>query len=231
MLAELFRVAGTLRLDLRWWDHDELTADEQYRQRNKPLPYLLTTIELLRTLGGRRVVEIGAMRNPMSAGCLAWAADLQPFTAPPCCNDGHSTYFWAAAGLEVHSADVDPACREAVLESYRVLGEPVPRGLHLHVPRDGIELLRAFDRPIDLLYLDGWDKGTPGYAEHHLEAWKAAAGRLAENHLVAIDDTDFRTETGGKDALLAPALLATGYVPLLRGRVSVFVRVTTGSFS
>ena len=32
---------------------------------------------------------------------------------------------------------------------------------------------KNFDKKIDLLFLDGWDKGTDQYAERHLEAFLA----------------------------------------------------------
>jgi hypothetical protein len=90
---------------------------------------------------------------------------------------------------------------------------------------DGIEFLKNFDGKIDLLYLDGWDVGVNQYAEKHLEAFKAAEDKLADLHLISIDDTDFNTEAGGKDKLLTPYLLDNGYVKILWGRQIVFAKI------
>jgi hypothetical protein len=43
-----------------------------------------------------------------------------------------------------------------------------------------------------------------------LEAYEAAKDKLAPNHLILIDDTDFLTEEGGKDRLLSPRLIEDG---------------------
>jgi hypothetical protein len=223
--AEIWRLAMELRSDVRYWHEDLLSFEQQTNERAKPLPYLLTALRILDALGGRTIVEIGSLRQAMTPPCLArLSPGAAPFRAPACCNDGHSTYFFARSGCEVHSVDIDAANRGAIELSYANLGEPLPANLHLHIPADGIEFLRRFPGRIDLLYLDGWDKGTEGYAESHLEAWLAARPRLSSTPLVAIDDTDFDTPTGGKDALLTPVLLREGYVPLLRGRMTLFLR-------
>jgi hypothetical protein len=229
LVPRLWRRALALRTDLRWWRVETLSADQQTHERAKPQPYLFTTLDLLALLGGRTIVEIGMLRQAMTPPCLArfppppLAVAEDSFSAPPCCNDGHSTYYWARSGLTVHSIDVDESCRAEVERSYANLGEEPPANLHLHAPADGLGFLAAFRGTIDLLYLDGWDKGTQGYAERHLEAYEAARPRLAPLHLVSIDDTDFDTSLGGKDALLTPHLLDAGYVPLLRGRQTVFL--------
>jgi hypothetical protein len=224
MMARIWRLALDFKVDLRYWRIETLSAEQQTRDRCKPRPYILKALEILGAIGGGTIVEIGTLRQAMTAPCLAPpAAPFDAFTAPACCNDGHSTYFWARSGLEVHSVDVDPRCRDEVAQSYENLGEPWPSNLQLHVPADGIEFLAGFRGTIGLLYLDGWDKGTPDYARRHLEAFVAARPRLAPLHLVAIDDTDFDTAEGGKDALLTPVLLERGYLPLLRGRQTLFL--------
>ena len=94
----------------------------------------------------------------------------------------------------------------------------------MHIPQEGIEFLTNFDKKIDLLFLDGWDKGSHNYAEKHLEAFLAAEDKLSDLHLVSIDDTDFKTESAGKDKLLTPYLLENGYIKILWGRQIVFVK-------
>ncbi len=87
------------------------------------------------------------------------------------------------------------------------------------------------------MFLDGWDVGTTDFAEKHLEAYMAAKDKLADIHLISIDDTDFDTDMGGKDRLLTPYLLENGYIKVLWGRQTVFVKnadlekTKTGLFS
>jgi hypothetical protein len=222
--SRVWQLALDLKVDLRWWRIETLSAAQQAHERTKPQPYIATTLEILRALGGLTIVEVGSLRQAMTPPCVArYSQRHDSFSAPACCNDGHSTYFWARSGLEVHSVDIDERCRGEIELTYRNLGEPWPANLHLHVPANGIDFLAGFAGTIDLLYLDGWDKGTPGYAERHLEAFEAARPHLASRHLVSIDDTDFDTPEGGKDSLLTPVLLEEGYVPLLRGRQTVFL--------
>lgn len=225
-LPEILQYAMDFHADVRYWDEDVLSWEQQTHERCKPIPYILRTIGMLRLIGGRRIVEIGSLRNAMSPGCLEYAAlPVHPSSTSHCCNDGHSTYFWARSGLEIHSVDINPDCRTKIEASYAALGEQLPPNLHLHIPRDGIGFLAGFDAPIDLLYLDGWDKGIAGCADRHLDAFFAARDKLAPAHLLSIDDTDFRTPEGGKDALLTPVLLKSGYIPVLRGRQTVFVKL------
>ena len=86
-----------------------------------------------------------------------------------------------------------------------------------------INAVSHFNKPIDILYLDGWDKGTPQYAENHLKAYETAKSKLAFRHLVLIDDTDFDTADGGKDQLLSPHLLEKNYHLLFTGRQTLFI--------
>jgi hypothetical protein len=221
---EVLRLALEFRVDVKYWKKEVLSAAEQVDERCKAMPYILKTIEMLHVLGGRTVVEIGSMRQALSRECLAaLATDIHAVRSPGCCTDGHSTYFWARAGFTTHTVDVDPNCRDQLALAYRNLDEPFPENLKVCVPCDGIEFLREFAGSIDLLFLDGWDKGTLGYAEHHLEAYVAARPKLARRHLISVDDTDFDTAEGGKDHLLAPQLIADGYVPIIKGRQTVFL--------
>ena len=108
---------------------------------------------------------------------------------------------------------------------------PVAAPIHPQYPlthpgnlTDSIEFLKNFSKKIDFLYLDGWDKGAYEYAERHLEAFLAAQDKLADLHIVSIDDTDFDTESAGKDRLLTPHLLENGYIKVLWGRQTVFIK-------
>lgn len=224
--AEVLRLASSFKVDVKYWRKDGLTSEEQVRERSQALPYILVTMQMLRVLGCRSMVEIGTLRHEMLPECqLAALRRVEEVVPRACCTDGHSTYFWASVGLEVHSVDVDPACRGALERTYRNLREPFPANLRLHVPCDGLEFLRSYTGQIDFLYLDGWDKGSEGYAERHLEAYLLARPRLSASHLISIDDTDFATEEGGKESMLLPRLLEDGYVPLVKGRQTVVGQV------
>ena len=101
--------------------------------------------------------------------------------------------------------------------------------MNIVIPKDGIEFLKEFSGKIDVLFLDGWDKGTPMYAEKHLEAYFVAKDKLSETNLILIDDTDYKTNDGGKDALLSPLLLEEGYIPLFNGRQTLFLKYNTNN--
>jgi hypothetical protein len=191
------------------WATDHLTVEQQIQVRAKPRPYILTALELLGHLGSRNIVEIGCMRQPMRHA-------LDEFD-PVCCNDGHSTMFWASTGHPLWSADIDAeACRVA---GQSVIGFPNARV----VCGDGIGFLREFREPIGLLYLDGWDV-IPGtdYAEQHLIAYREARPRLADTSMILIDDTDLLM--GGKGKLVVPAAIRDDYELLLFGRQTMLLR-------
>jgi hypothetical protein len=187
----------------------ELTPDEQFHHRGKPLPYLLAATQLVREFGLKTIVEIGSMRQPMHHA-------LSSFN-PLCCNDGHSTAHFAHTGAEVFSVDADPRCA--------ALLQPLAREFpNLHVVTDdGLHFLSGFDRSIDLLFLDAWDviAGIP-YAENHLEAYRRAAPHLAPTCLVQIDDTDLMN--GGKGRLVIPQMIRDGFELLTWGRQALLVR-------
>ncbi len=211
-----------------YWDHDVLTHEEN-SIRNYPAPWIAKTIELLKLIDGKTIVEIGSTRMELTSNCIEYynnSHNLQSKDAPPCCQDGHSTYFWTREGFDVYTVDVDTHCKSQLENQYKYhIKEPLPDNLYIHIPEDGIEFLEKFDKPIDLLYLDGWDKGTHRYAEHHLEAFKAAESKMAPVHLISIDDTDFNTGSAGKDKLLTPYLLDNDYIKILWGRQTVFIKI------
>lgn len=198
--------AGT---QITLWGTDDLTVEQQTHVRSKPRPYILSAIDLLDALGAPNIVEIGCMRLPMNHS-------LEEFD-PVCCNDGHSTLFWAATGKPVWSVDIDKnACYLAA-------------GYVQHYPNakvvcgDGIKFLAKFTQPIGLLYLDGWDV-IPGtdYAEKHLLAYQTARPRLAATSMILIDDTDLLM--GGKGRLVLPAAIRDGYELMILGRQTMLLR-------
>jgi len=227
MIKDLLQCASGFKVTTHYWDHDVLTHSEN-SIRNYPAPWLRKTIEFLKIISGKTIVEIGSTRRELTQSCINYYDNccwMLPKDAPPCCQDGHSTYFWAREGFNVYSVDIDPNCKKIIESQYlHHIKKVIPSNLKLHIPEDGISFLANFTDKIDLLYLDGWDKGTPQYAENHLEAYLAAKDKLADIHLVSIDDTDFNTADSGKDRLLTPWLINEGYTRLLIGRQSVFCK-------
>ena len=191
------------------WSTDRLTLEQQIHVRAKPRPYLQSAIELLGFLGSWNIVEIGCMRQPMRH-------TLEEFD-PVCCNDGHSTLFWASTGNPLWSVDIDQGACEIAAQSVRSFpGAKVVCG-------DGVEFLASFREPIGLLYLDGWDV-VPGsdYAQKHLSAYRAARPTLADTSIILIDDTDLLM--GGKGKLVVSAAIRDGYELMLFGRQTMLLR-------
>lgn len=227
-LVEILKCCDNFKKTTHYWNHSPLSAEEN-SIRNYPAPWITKTIELLKIIGGNTVVEIGSNRMEFTQNCIKYydnSIKLESKDAPPCCQDGHSTYFWVKEGFDVYTVDISEHCKWSIESSYQHhIKEDIPSNLHIHIPQDGIEFLTNFDKKIDLLYLDGWDVGTENFAEKHLEAFLAAKDKLSDIHLISIDDTDFNTELGGKDKLLTPYLLESGYVKVLWGRQTVFTKI------
>lgn len=227
-LINILKSCDNFKKTTYYWKNSRLTHEEN-SIRNYPAPWIMKTIELLKIIGGKTIVEIGSTRMELTMNCVDYhnrSMELESKDAPPCCQDGHSTYFWVREGFEVHTVDIDPHCKHQIENSYKYhIKEEIPDNLHIHIPQDGIDFLKNFDKKIDLLFLDGWDIGTNEFAEKHLEAFKTAEDKMSDIHLISIDDTDFDTELGGKDKLLTPYLLEKGYVKILLGRQTVFINI------
>jgi len=205
-LAKLKDDFAALSVDERVFAGVDLTVEQQTHERGKPKKYLELTMELFRAIGGETIVEVGCMRRALT----------HPIDElhPECCNDGHSTYVWAASGATVRSVDIN---RRAVNTARRSCAEFKNCKV---VVGDGIRFLERFKGQIDLLYLDAWDV-IPGtdYAENHVLAYLKAKPKLARTNVVSVDDTDIGG--GGKGRLLVPVLEADGYGILVRGRQTV----------
>lgn len=206
-----------------YWDHDVLTVEEN-SLRNYPAPWIKKTIDFLEIVDAKTIVEIGSTRFPLTDKCTEYYNNSYKTLskdAPPCCQDGHSTFFWVNTGLETHTVDINPGCKTLLQNHYN---NTIPSNLNIHTS-DGIDFLKKFDKEIDFLFLDGWDKGTHEYAENHLRAFQASEDKLSENHIISIDDTDFVTDSAGKDKYLTPYLIDKGYFKLLCGRQIVFFKL------
>jgi len=223
MGKEIFKTLYNFKIDTKFWDTINLTQFERDNCRNRPAFYLKKAIEIANILKLKTVVEIGATRHAVSNECVDFWNKPHEFISPSCCRDGHSSIFWSLEGFDIHTVDIDVNCIKQLNLSFENINKPTPSNLHIHIPRDGIDFLKRFDKRIEILFLDGWDLGTPYYREKHLEAFIAAQDKLADTHLVLIDDTDFKTKDGGKDALLSPRLLDMGYHLLFNGRQTLFI--------
>ena len=226
MNKNIIEKASNFPVDILYWDHGRLTPEEN-DLRNYAAPWISKTLELLEEFENPIIVEIGSTRMELTQNCINYFDNCYSMTsaeAPGCCQDGHSTYFWARNGYEVYTVDIDPRCKEVLESQYAYhVKSPIPDNLHIHIPEDGIQFLKDFDKQITFLFLDGWNVGEGMYAEKHLEAFQAAEPKLAPIHLVSIDDTDFIHDEGGKDKLLSPYLVEKGYRKILEGRQTVYL--------
>src|SRR4030043_535458 len=203
---------AVLNLNEKVYSGIDLTYEQQVYERGKPKKYLEAALELFKALGGKTIVEIGSMRSPLT----------HPLTEmhPPCCNDGHSTYFWCTSGAAVVSVDI---CRAAVKVARKSCKEfkncKIVRG-------DGIKFLEKFKKKIDLLFLDAWDVvPDTDYAENHLLAYLKAKSKLNKTNIIAIDDTYIGN--GGNERLLIPVLKTEGYKILVQGRQTIALKETS----
>jgi hypothetical protein len=194
------------------FDTIDLTYHEQTYVRGKPKKYLLLALDLFKTKTQHRcIVEVGSVRSQMNH-------TIEEFQ-PDCCNDGHSTYFWAHytdADTKIYSVDINPESR-AIIESDTRLSKVIP------FTGDAIEYLAGFEGEIDLLFLDAWDviPGDP-YAERHLDAYNTIKHKLATRCLILIDDTDIGG--GGKGKYVIPQLFQDGFECIISGRQTLFCR-------
>ena len=101
-IIEILKSCVKFKHNVYYWYHDVLTHEEN-QQRNYPAPWIAKTIELLKIIEGNTIVEIGSTRREATQRCLDYydnSYKMLPAQAPPCCQDGHSTCFWADAGFE-----------------------------------------------------------------------------------------------------------------------------------
>jgi hypothetical protein len=226
-MKEIYKLIHNFKIDKKFWNHDNLSGEDHTIRRSKPTPYIKITVKIAKLLGLKTVIEIGSIRLALSNQCVDYYKNgTDSFLSPPCCCDGHCSFFFADAGFETYTVDIDESCITQIEWSYNNIQKKIPENYKLIIPKDGIEFLTEFDDKIDVLILDCWDKGSPNYAEKNLEAFISAEDKLSDIHLVLIDDTDFITDDGGKDSLLSPYLIDKGYIPLFNGRQTLFINKT-----
>jgi hypothetical protein len=223
MRTEILKAIYNFKVDKTYWNKIDLTGDEHNVLRSKPAPYIKKSIEIAKIMGLKTLVEIGSTRYAITNECLDYFNNPHAYISPPCCNDGHAGIMWANEGFDVHTVDIDHNCLTQLIWSYENINKNFPPNLHPHIPTDGIEFLTNFNEQIDVLYLDGWDVGTPDYQKRHLESFIVSRNKLSPNHLIIIDDTDFKIGGQGKDALLSPYLIESGYHLLFNGRQTLYI--------
>lgn len=184
-------------------------------KRERPYATIQQAIELFHARKGQTIVEIGSMRQPLTH-------DLDDLSFP-CCNDGHSSMHWARVAKKFFSVDIDPRCTAITRQSLQNFGYTHAEAL----TGDGLQFLKNFGGQIDLLYLDAWDVGTSGCAEHHLEAYLLAKPWLHNTSVILIDDTDVDWDgsqfvlaegIGGKGRLVVPEAQKDGFEIVAQGR-------------
>ena len=95
-LIEVLKACDSFKKTTYYWDHDVLTPEEN-SIRNYPAPWIIKTLELLKIIDAKVMVEIGSTRRELTRKCIDYydnSIKLESKDAPPCCQDGHSTYFW-----------------------------------------------------------------------------------------------------------------------------------------
>jgi len=134
---------------------------------------------------------------------------------------GYSTYLFgrvaSLAGGELISVDIEPAkCAFS-----RLMVESFGAAVSV-VCRDSVSFLSAFERPVDLLYLDSMDLGVEGFQEHGLAEAKAGYRNVKSGGLIVYDDTHFSGGSfRGKGALGVPWLLEQGCEIVYSGHQTV----------
>ena len=192
----------------------KLSMFQQTYVRDKSYRYLRKMQELLTQTEGKVIVEIGSCRSPLKH-------ELTEIN-PRCCDDSHSTFFWAETGLRVFSVDVNPLCK-GILQTAEKDGYAKINGKVTVKVQDGLDFLRDYKgKKIDLLHLDSWEVCEGGdYAEKHLEAFELAEDNMSENSFISIEDCDIGIVGGGKGKLLIPHLLEKEWVILYKGRQTI----------
>ena len=222
------KIVYSFNRNITFWDSVHLTGDEHTNLRSKPLPYIMMSIDLLRAIKGIHsnveIVELGSMRFPVTPKCIKYANNPHDTISPPCCNDGHSTFFFQQLTQgwgHVTSVDISDHTETVISQSFSNL--PKPDNLRF-IQCDAIDYIKHRKENIDMLFLDAWDIGTPDSALLHKEAYENAKNILSEQCVVAIDDSDFRCKEGGKDKLVCQSLIRDGFRCVIRGRQTIWIK-------
>lgn len=181
-------------------------------ERDLPRKYIEKAVAEFTKRNGKVIVEIGSPRLP-----LPHPANQEQCMLEHACLEGHSTIFWALTGQEVYSVDISLASVNVTRE----MCQDFPNVSVVH--DDGLNFLKNFNKPIDLLYLDAWDAGSERFAEKHLEAYFLAKRNLHAKSIILIDDTDLYNNNG-KGRLVVPQAVKDGYKVIFKGRQTMLMR-------
>ncbi len=123
-------------------------------------------------------------------------------------------YFVHHHGGELDSIDLDPGC-VAFARAWTAGYGPSVRVHHAH----SHDWLRDYSGPpIDLLYLDSADVGTPHYQECSMREVELAVPHLAPDAVILLDDTCWKAGSfQGKGHLSVPWLLQRGWKVITGG--------------
>jgi len=151
------------------------------------------------------IVEIGTIRGKDEAhsngwSTLAFAAFCQYFET-----DKKSKFRFFSIDISEQACSIS----RSVLESYGLLSyaDVVCENAHTWI-------LKAEDRQINLLYVDGWDYHLGNERESEVETLKfvkSAMPKLSYGALVLFDD-NFDNQFTGKGKLAIPYLLSEGWI-------------------
>ena len=195
----------------------DLTYHQQTYVRGKPKNYLLHAIRYFHTFtNAKTIIEIGSARQKMN--------HTMNVLNPMCCNDGHSTYFWAAYAkdADIYTVDIDPESKRLIDADERLLNVK-------SYTQDAKDFIANFNDKIDLLFLDAWDViPNTNYAEEHLTTYLLSKDKLSDKCIILIDDTDIGN--GGKGRLVIPELIKDGFTCIFNKRQSLFYRSSKKSF-
>lgn len=167
-------------------------------------------LNLLLQFGGADIVE---------TGCIRKKDDYEA---------GMSTLifaeYMARYGGTFTTIDINPAAIELCKEIIRPVNDKVA-----FIADDSVKALKAWDGPIDLLYLDSMDcdpkndEITQKAQDHNLLELKTAWPNLARNSIILIDDNYF--QNGGKSAKSKVFLAEHDCVCLLDYEQTLWLRV------
>jgi hypothetical protein len=162
---------------------------------------------------GFSAIHSAIKRERMRALTIIETGTLRCDRSEHIAGDGWSTIFFRTMidsyGGALYSVDIDSKhidTSKSVVE--REFGNL--RNTY-HCCQDSVSFLRAFDKPIDILYLDSLDyAGDDRAAKHQLAEIEAAFDKLSPRSIVLLDDI-CETIAHGKAALTIPFLEARGW--------------------
>jgi len=177
--------------------------------------FLYVFEEFLR-IGGRTVVELGTSRSFVSGGYAGCMVNDPRYWQP----EHPETWDWGAglftrmcaehlqaARPEIHTVDISPSA----LEICRVITADFRELIQYHLARSE-DFLRAFTKPVDLLYMDAGETGTGADELHLREAQIAVARQLfSPRALVLVDDVNIPGKPGSKGRYSIPFLCQNGF--------------------